>query len=353
MNLQAKIAGRIEIRTSGTMRLIGELPNDAQARRFCAYLLSESIESHVDGQAKGPYEVWAKDEDRFHEALSAYQEFTANPNAEKYDAAIPKADAILREKEKKRREFRKNMVQANKTATPGTRGSIFKQAPLTAVLIAICVIVALLTEFGDVEHADRAVSRALQFVSVDAPSEELKEMATTSRDDYRVRLASVLRGEIWRVISPIFIHYGPIHILFNMIWMFQLGRILEIRYGTFRLGVIVLITGGLANLVQCMVPENWGGSVPHLINNLLITRLGGMSGVVYGLFGYIWMKSTYDPKSRLTIHQTTVLILIGWLFFCMLSPTGMGGTGRVANWAHAIGLLAGMALAFLPMGKDS
>ena len=80
-------------------------------------------------------------------------------------------------------------------------------------------------------------------------------------------------GQIWRLISPIFIHYSPLHLLFNLFWIYDLGLMIETRRGTWRLLAIVLI---------CALASNFGEffwEIPAL------PGFGGMSGVVYGLFG--------------------------------------------------------------------
>jgi GlpG protein len=71
---------------------------------------------------------------------------------------------------------------------------------------------------------------------------------------------------------------------------------------------------------------------------------GGMSGVVYGLFGYVWMKVQFDPRSGFVLDPVTVVVMIGWLFLCMT-----GYLGNIANAAHVAGLLAGMAFGYLPI----
>src|SRR5262249_30799680 len=70
---------------------------------------------------------------------------------------------------------------------------------------------------------------------------------------------------------------------------------------------------------------------------------GGMSGVVYGLFGYVWMKSRYEPGLGLAMSPNTVFIMVGWFFLCLF-----GAVGAVANVAHGVGLLAGMAIGCAP-----
>ena len=67
-----------------------------------------------------------------------------------------------------------------------------------------------------------------------------------------------------------------------------------------------------------------------------------MSGVVYGLLGYIWMRAKFDPFSGLFLHKNTVIMMLVWLVLCF---TGL--LGPIANLAHLFGLLIGMAAGFL------
>ncbi|HTQ39251.1 MAG TPA: rhomboid family intramembrane serine protease, partial [Pirellulales bacterium] len=79
------------------------------------------------------------------------------------------------------------------------------------------------------------------------------------------------------------------------------------------------------------------------------TAFGGMSGVVYGLLGYLWMKSWFQPQLKLFVSNGIVLFLVGWL---VLGWTGLLDQlvgSSVANWAHTVGLLAGMAVGFAPV----
>jgi GlpG protein len=69
---------------------------------------------------------------------------------------------------------------------------------------------------------------------------------------------------------------------------------------------------------------------------------GGMSGVVYGLLGYIWVRGKCDPASGLYLHPSTVVMMLVWFFACL---TGM--IGHIANAAHGVGLVMGMAWGYL------
>ena len=67
-----------------------------------------------------------------------------------------------------------------------------------------------------------------------------------------------------------------------------------------------------------------------------------MSGVVYGLFGYVWIKSKLDPGDGFQIDPTIAMIMFVFFVICF---TGI--FGGVANWAHAGGLVvAGLGVWF-------
>jgi GlpG protein len=65
---------------------------------------------------------------------------------------------------------------------------------------------------------------------------------------------------------------------------------------------------------------------------------GGMSGVVYALLGYVWMRGKYDPASGLFVPPPTVTMMLIWF---VAGWTGI--LGPIANMAHGAGLVLGMA----------
>ena len=97
---------------------------------------------------------------------------------------------------------------------------------------------------------------------------------------------------------------------------------IEMRKGALLTAMLVLVSGIVANVVQ----NYWNGPF-----------FGGMSGVVYALFGYCWMKGHYEPQEGIGMSQQTVTIMLVWLFACMT-----GFLGPVANAAHVTGLLVGV-----------
>ena len=68
-----------------------------------------------------------------------------------------------------------------------------------------------------------------------------------------------------------------------------------------------------------------------------------MSGVLYGLFGYLWMKSRYEPFTAYYVTQSMVIWMIGWSVMCI-----SGILGPIGNAAHIAGLIVGIILGRWP-----
>ncbi len=144
-------------------------------------------------------------------------------------------------------------------------------------------------------------------------------------------LPEVKNGELWRLVTPIFVHFGLMHIVFNSIMMFQFGSIIEPRLGGLNFLVIVLLIAVSSNVGQYL----YAGPA-----------FGGLSGVVYGLFGYFWMSSRYNPRFGARINPSAVKILLGWFVLCWFNFFGLlGDQALIANVAHTVGLVVGMLLA--------
>ena len=90
-----------------------------------------------------------------------------------------------------------------------------------------------------------------------------------------------------------------------------LASLIESRRCTGILGLLILAIAVASNLGQALTPVEWGGS-PHF---------GGMSGVAYGLLGYAWMKTRYEPLLGIRIRDEVVFIMLA----CM-GTAWVGGT---------------------------
>lgn len=318
------------------MRLIGKLTDHKQAERFVAYLVTQGIQSHIEPENE-EYEIWIKNEDSLDSAVSALEAFQSTPEAPEYLDAPNKAREIQNEMILKRKRIAKNVVKVSERMNT-------KNYSLTILLMVTAGLISLMNNFGHSSRMDRAAYRSFSFVSefrADFPD-------VPDKDEISWRLSSVLSGEVWRLVTPIFLHFDVFHLAFNMYWLFLLGGQIENRYGTFWFAMLVLSAAAISNFAQCVVPESVGGSAPLLSGQYFVTAMGGMSGVDYALFGFIWMRITYDPRCGLELSQLTIFFLLGWLIFCM-TPLAIQEFGiNTANWAHAIGMLVGVVAGYFP-----
>lgn len=141
---------------------------------------------------------------------------------------------------------------------------------------------------------------------------------------------AMAKGQYWRLITPIFLHFGIFHVAFNSVWMWELGRRVEPLAGSLHILMVVLLMALASNIAQYL----WSG--PSLF--------GGMSGVVYGLLGYVWMRNKVAPRPILALPSGLLVFMLVWLFAGMTGLIDLLVSGSIANAAHAAGLVSGMVL---------
>lgn len=301
------------------MRLLTTLSGQDKAEAFVAYLLTQQISTHVEpSTAPGEWDVWIRDEDRLRDARLELTEYLLNPDDPRYAKAVQDAQRILREQRLQAAERQRN-VHSGRTVFRSSSGRL---PPITLTLLILATAVSLITNFMKPKNSfGIMMMEQLSFVSVKDFQESKSNPA-----------ASLLKGEFWRTITPIFPHGFTFHLLFNALAIAQLGRIVERLEGSARFLCLVLISAILSNLLQGLMPKEYFGA----------PFFGGLSGVVYAIFGYIWIKTSLRPDMGLSLSPTTVAIMVGWMvlgFFWKES--------QMANLAHLGGFLTGIALGWL------
>ncbi|MEA5674354.1 rhomboid family intramembrane serine protease [Pseudomonas sp. MH2] len=145
---------------------------------------------------------------------------------------------------------------------------------------------------------------------------------------YFVPLAQSLgEGQWWRLVSPMLLHFGVLHLAMNGLWYWELGRRIELRQGPWALLALTLVFSLVSNLAQHFI----GG--PNLF--------GGLSGVLYGLLGYLWLYQWLAPTPLFSLPRGVLVMMLIWLVICLSGVVGQLGFGQIANAAHVGGLLIG------------
>lgn len=291
------------------MRRIGKLPDESHARTFSDVLYVNGIDNQVDPASDGTWEIWVNAEQHIDTAQHLLERYRGDPDDPEFQGFSEAARQQRSIEEKKQVAARARFFDRHRLfpATP-------RAGALTKTLIAASILVAILSRLG----SDKAHLKPLLITQYRVAGEYVQ---------WRGGLPEIRRGQVWRLLTPMFIHFGIMHLLFNMLWLKDLGGMIEARQGTWLLAVLVLVIAATSNLGQ------YAASGP---------AFGGMSGVVYGLLGYIWIRGKFDPTSGLFVHKQTVTMMIVWFFLCL-----SGVIGNVANAAHGVGFGVGIAWGFI------
>ena len=145
----------------------------------------------------------------------------------------------------------------------------------------------------------------------------------------------VWSGQFWRPLTTTFPHVNMVHLAFNLYWTWRFGSRIEQVYGPFRTaGLYALLAVG-----SSLAEYDFGGQGV------------GLSGVGYGLFGFLWVLSRCDQRFAGTVDNQTVVLFIGWFFLCVVLT--VKEVMPIGNIAHAAGGLLGMLTGWVVSGRNS
>lgn len=300
------------------MRVIGHLNEESAARLFVDYLYVKGVDSEMEWDGDDRWEIWVHAEEQFVLARQLLGEFAANPGAPKFAEVGLQAKKMRQEAAEKEDRYRKRVKNRAETVAALRFPKIGK---LTMGLMTVCVGIFLLMNLNEEIRV-----KIFNHLSISTPYFE-------KNDEDKGNLREVRQGQIWRLVTPILMHGGIIHIFLNLWWMKDLGSVLERRIGWRSLLGLIVVIAVVSNLAQYLV------SGPLFL---------GMSGVVFGLLGFIWIKGKFDPNFGLGLPRPIVFLMSLWLVLGYYGALDGFVGGKIANTAHLAGLFAGMACAFLP-----
>lgn len=276
---------------------VGALPRRELAFKFADYLNSIGIKAIAKPGFGVSYCVYVSKESDLSKAKLELLRFGNNPFAKAYNQASWSRGRTLK---------RERTVKSGLFGFSLGGGRTWQLASLTSVIEIVCLVVFLLTLVPG-----SAVTNTL-YALLSLPS-----------------LSSITEGfEIWRLVTPIFLHFGFLHIAFNLVMFEAFARPLERHLGLMHLLYVVLSIAVVSNVLQ-------------LIFLSYSSIFGGLSGVVYGVIGYMAVLSRRsDLPDDMRVPPGLLLvsaIFIGLGFFL----------SGIANVCHLAGLLMGLALGFI------
>lgn len=385
------------------MRLIGKLDSQKQAFVFYSFLLSEGIHSTYESiydsdEKKNVLAIWIYEEDAIQRASQLLSEFKQNPQDPRFakiefpEAPPQPPDLIAKGKEK---GAEKVSLEDIKIPDRSRKRRVY---PFTYAVIFICALLFFWTIAERVEmiQEDGILVRQLGWTSVqqvlmfdypvsnqkidalieqynlkeykkfeDIPSDVLSQINAAQKiPAFRGFLPKILKyfgkttkknesasgpmfekireGEAWRLFTPCLLHGGFLHILFNMAWAWILLRQVEERLPLWKLTLLIVIIGVVANIAQYMI------SGPYFL---------GFSGVVVGLVGFIWARQKAAPWEGYPLNKTTFIFILVFVLamfaleiFSLMTAilAAKEISANIANTAHIIGGITGYLLGRIP-----
>lgn len=289
-----------------------EAPLDQDLEALSVLLWQAGV-AHRIVEEQGNQVLWVVKEADIQPVQEVYADFTSGRLKAKIDKTRINENSIdpaTGKKFKKRRIF--NVLMTPK----GFLYFRFDQSILTLVLIALSVLGGLIVSYSN----PLGVLNWLTFQEFGIVERKLTLLPP---------IYSLTNGEYWRIITPAFLHFSLLHTLFNSLWLWELGRRIEIAFSPLRLAALCLLIAAGSNIFQYMYSPN--------------QLFGGMSGVIYGLLGYCWVYNYFKPNLLLVLPNALLIFMLVWLVLCMTDFMSFFGIG-VANAAHLSGLILGLLL---------
>lgn len=202
--------------------------------------------------------------------------------------------------------------------TPALQGLFGRRLNLVSIIITTCV-------------AAYVVALLLQPEAITQPRGLLSLLSPGTRALYQLGMTGGIAWQLgwwWTVFTAIYLHGGVLHILFNLMWIRDVGPVVGEMYGPVRAFLIFEVAGVVGFLVS-----NTMSGVPTI----------GASGSIFGLLAALIV---YGRRRGGTMMSTHI-----WQWAIVLFVLGFMMPG-VNNWAHAGGFAGGWVAAYAMKSID-
>jgi len=364
------------------MRLVANFEDRDKARRYFTFITNEGIKALFEKNSDNGFQVWIYEEGEIDKAKQLLADFEKDPNQTKFDViddvqiAEPKEDTDISEDP----VFTARMQEMRKKMGAKPLYSHIK-ASLTKMTIFLCVILFLVSMYQRVTIM-KGMGEGAKKVAIFTPIEKAllygipstynvvvdDDMGENDLDGARVEAAQeqnvwlglyyialnwpeskadlgvpmfveISKGQLWRIVTPALLHGGFLHIIFNMMWLWLLGKQVEERMGRWRYIFLMIVIAAISNTVEYLMVG------PAFL---------GFSGVVCGLAGFIWMRQRVAPWEGYPLQKGAAIFLaifvLGIAALQVVSFTlkilGVATFPiQIANAAHLSGAIVGIVLA--------
>jgi GlpG protein len=367
------------------MRIIKIFEKEKVAQRFSLFLQKKEIVSTVEMKVeestnKVSYELWVHDEDKIQEALGYLEEFEKDSQNPKFDVSL---ETIV-----PTQVLPEEVFEEKKDEKPALRTT------LTSFILFLCIFIYLFNFYQEIEirkknpkisyvlltpvqslllfdvpHVLIEVDEIIKKYQID-PSKDIFKQSIEAQNELekidkkpfwrgiydavllkkeqnipfsmKGSFEKIKEGQVWRLISPCFLHKDLLHLIFNMFWLVLLGKQVEQRISRFKYLLLILIIGIISNLSQYFM------SGPYFL---------GYSGIIMGLVGFIWSREKLAPWEGYPLQKTiffflaiyVVLMFVLSFFSFVTQIVGMNlFTPNIANTAHLVGAFVGYLLGKMP-----
>ncbi|WP_158972532.1 rhomboid family intramembrane serine protease GlpG [Paraglaciecola sp. L3A3] len=273
---------------SNSVKLVA-FSKEQPARLLAHYLLKNDIAaeySYLDSEYAHAVILLRSEQEE--QAKTIAEEFILNPNDGKYQSAAWDSASSV------------ELVPEKSFSIAKVIGTL-KTSPFTASILLCCVLLFILGNIG--------IIAPYQWLRIQ-PIGELVES-----------------HQWWRIIGPAFFHGSFLHISFNLVMWWVLGKQIERFFGISSLFVLLVLSASISNISQLLVVG------PNFV---------GLSGVVYALVGCVWWLGWLKPDWGIWLPKPIIGFLLVWLVVGYIDILPI----HMANTAHTVGLICGCAFAW-------
>lgn len=369
------------------MRLIGSLDNEKQAFHFYAYLhkmgIRSTYEPFYDEQTKKEsVRIWVYDEEDMDLAIEALEEYKKHPSDSKFADVEPplilpqpvgeitsaQTKALKKIRISSRQKFKPHFyaltyliilicgilffyssmqtyalfeqvgAMAEEVLTP-IQSKLFFDFPESQQLLDDFIIENHIKNIEELDQLTGAKKQAYeQIEAIPRWKGLLDSWFKQDKVQEKAPLFEKIRqGEVWRLITPVFLHANFLHILFNMIWVWLLCKQIEERLKRWKMVILMVIIGVISNIAQYFMTG------PFFL---------GYSGIIVGLVGFIWMRQRIAAWEGYPLQKMVVVFIVAFvlamfgleLFSLFLKIFHHPVNLEIANTAHIVGGFVGLLL---------